>query len=101
MMVQRRHLENALPPELERSHLYDHRQALGDEHAANEDQKEFLFDDDRNRPDCSTKRERSDIAHENLGGMCVVPQESKAGAHHGSAENRQLARLPDVLNIKV
>ena len=34
---------------------------------------------------------RSDIAHEDFGGVCVVPEESDAGADHRAAEDGQLA----------
>ena len=62
------------------------------EDPADERQQQFLLDDDRDGADRAAERERAHVAHEYLGRMGVVPEESDARAHHGPAEHRQFRR---------
>src|SRR5436190_11537292 len=95
------HFNNDLTPKLERSDLDKYRHSFGYENTTDEDQKKFLLDDDGHCADGATQRERSHIAHEHFSGMRVVPKETEACSNHRSAENRQLAGLPDVLEVEV
>ena len=62
-----------------------------DEDAADDRQQQLLLDQDRDRAERAAERERSDVAHEDLGGIRVVPKEAQAGADQRAAEDRQLA----------
>ena len=88
MVVQRRHLENAFAAQFERRHLDHHRQALGYEDTADENQKQFLLDNHGHGADRAAKRKRAHVAHENFGRVCVVPEETEAGPDHRAAEDR-------------
>src|SRR5579862_2442107 len=101
MVMERGHFEDAFSGELEGSDLQDHREGFEDEDAANGQQQNFLLDDDRDGADASADGERAYIAHEKLGGMRVVPKEAESGAHHGAAENGELADVGDALNFKI
>ena len=61
------------------------------EHAADDRQQQLLLDQDRDRAERAAERQRSDVAHEDLGGVRVVPEESEARADERAAEDRQLA----------
>src|SRR5690349_25031987 len=99
--MQRSHFKDALSTHLERSNLNHHGKRFGYEHSANEDQQQFLFNNDGYRTDGTAESQRTNVAHEYFGGMCVVPEKTETGTHHGSAENRQLAGLPDVRDIEI
>ena len=91
VVVQRRHAKHALARQLERRHLHDHRERFEHEHAADEHQQQFLLDQDGHGAERAAKRQRPDVAHEDLRGVRVVPEEPEAGADQRAAEDRQLA----------
>src|SRR6266550_6814343 len=69
MVMDGRHLEDALAGELEGGDLDDHRQRFDDEDAADDRQEQLLLDQDRDRAECAAERQRSHIAHEDVGGI--------------------------------
>src|SRR5437868_5563510 len=91
VVVQRRHSEDALAGELEGSDLQHDRRRLDDEDAADDDEDEFLLDEQRDGPERAAERERADVAHEDVGGVRVVPEEAETGADERATEDRQLA----------
>src|SRR5271168_2540031 len=101
MMMQRRHPKNALAGELERGYLQNHRERFQNENAADGYQQNFLFDDHRDNSDCAANRERTDIAHEKLGRMRVVPKKTERRAQQRAAKNGELAGVGDVLDIEI
>src|SRR5271170_168905 len=82
VMVEGRHFEDALFPQLVTADLQDDGAGFDDEDAADERQQQFLADDDGNAGNGAAEGERSDIAHKDFGGMGVVPEESDARADH-------------------
>ena len=80
-----------LPVSLNDADLEDDRHGLDHEDAADDDEQEFLLDEDRDRAERAAERERADVAHEDVGGIGVVPEEPEAGADQRAAEDRQLA----------
>src|SRR5579864_6002774 len=89
-MVERRHSEDPLPRRLERRDLDDDGGGLDDEDAADDYEDELLLDEERDRPERAAERERTDVAHEDVGGIRVVPEESEARADERTAEDREL-----------
>ena len=75
--------------------------ASSNEDAADEEQQDFLFDQHRHHGHGAAEAERTDVAHEDLGRMRVVPEEAEAGAGHGAAEDGELggARVARELQI--
>src|SRR6202521_5340459 len=101
VMVNRRHLENALLTQLVGTNLQDHRKRLDNENAANERQQQFLLDHDGYGTNRAAQRQRSDSAHEHFRRMRVVPQKSNRGTNHGSAEDSKLTDLRHALQFEV
>src|SRR5579862_491668 len=101
VVVDRRHAEDALPPQLERHHLADHRQRLDDEDAADDQQHELLARDERDDPERRAECERADVAHEHLRRVGVEPEEAEARRRERAAEDRELARARDVRDLEV
>ena len=102
MMMQRRHLEDTLlVAQFVAAHLQHHRDRFEDEDAADERQQQFLADDDGDRADGAAQSQRADVAHEDLRRMGVVPEKSDGCAHHGAAEDGQLADHGHALQFKV
>src|SRR3989442_13527693 len=99
--MQQSRLKYALTTNLERSGLHNSRQPFRHENPTDEDQKKFLLDNDGHCADGAPQRLRSHSAHEHFSGMRVVPKETEACSNHRSAEDRQLAGLPDVLEVEV
>src|SRR5262245_2276223 len=95
VVVDRRHPENALAPRLVRGDLHDDGERLGDEQPADDDEEELLLDQDRDRAERTPESHRADVAHEDLRGVRVEPEEPERGAEQRPAENRQLARALD------
>ena len=88
-----RHFENALAvAQLVAAHLEDDGDSFHNEDAADEEQQDFLLDEHGHHSHGAAQSERTHVAHEDLGGMRVVPEEAEAGAGHGAAEDGQLAR---------
>ena len=65
--------------------------ASHDEDATDDRKQQFLLDENRHRAKRSSERERAHIAHEDLGRVRVVPEETKARTDQRSAEHRQLS----------
>ena len=61
--------EDALAGELEGGDLDDDRQRFDDEHAADHHEQDLLLDQQRDRPERASERQRADVAHEDLGGI--------------------------------
>src|SRR5580700_7228897 len=91
MMVDRRHLEDALAGELERDHLHDHRHRLEHEQAADHGENDLVLGGDRDGTDHAAERQRAGIAHEDRGRRRVEPEKAQAGAEHRAAQHRKLA----------
>ena len=64
-------------------------------------QQEFLANDDGDRADGAAEGERADVAHEDFGGVSVVPEKADGGADHGSAEDGQFADEGHALQFEV
>src|SRR3982750_2296772 len=60
MVMDGRHPEDALPGQLERRDLDDDGKRLEHEDASDDDEHELLLDEQRDRPECATERERPD-----------------------------------------
>src|SRR6185437_16633894 len=101
MMVDGGHFEDALFAQLVAADLEDDGKRLNHEDAADKGQQQFLADDDGHGSDGSPEGERAYIAHEDFGGMGVIPEEADAGPHHRSAENGDLADHGHSLKFKV
>jgi hypothetical protein len=102
MMMQGRHFEDALAAaQLVAAYLENHRQSLDDEDSADADQQDLLLDQDCDHAHAAPERQRADVAHENLGGMRVVPEKTQRCAGHGAAEYRQLARARQAHQIQI
>src|SRR5579863_5816027 len=67
MMVDRRHLEDALAGELERHHLDDHRHRLEHEQAADHGENDLVLGGHRDGADHAAERQRAGVAHEDRG----------------------------------
>src|SRR4051812_19796895 len=78
VMMDWSHPENTVAGRLERRHLDDHGERLDDEHAAHDDEEEFLLDEQCHDAERSAKAERSDVAHENVRGVRIPPEEPEA-----------------------
>ena len=101
MVVEWSHLKDPLASELKGAHLQNHRERLHHKNSADEGQQQFLLDDHSHRGDGPAQSQGTDIAHENLRRIRVVPQESKARPHHGATENRQLRHQREVLDREI
>src|ERR1051325_1339656 len=66
VVVNRRHLEDALPRQFEGGHLDDHGERLDDEHASDDRQQQLLLDQDGDGAEGPAKGERTDVAHEDV-----------------------------------
>src|SRR6185503_5924810 len=92
VVMERRHLEHTFAGELEGGDLDDHRHPLEHEDAADDRQQQFLLDENGHGAERAAQGQRTDVAHENLGGITVVPKEAETGPGQRAAEDRQLAR---------
>src|SRR5215470_13622163 len=101
MMMQGRHLKNALLAQLVRGHLQNHRTRLDDKYSSDERQQKFLLDDHGDGADCTTQSKRAHIAHENFRWVRVVPQESDRRSDHCTAKNGQLTDLRHALKLEI
>ena len=87
VVVQRGHLEDALFAELVAADLEHDGERFEDEDAADEGEQQLLADDDGDGADGAAEGQRADVAHEDFGGVGVVPEEADGRADHGSAED--------------
>ena len=72
-----------------------------DEDAADEGQQQFLADDDGDGADGAAQGQRADVAHEDFGGVGVVPEKADGGADHGAAEDGEFADHGHALEFEV
>src|SRR5260370_24622215 len=86
VMMNGRHAEDALPAQLVRPDLKDHRNGFDHEDAADKRQQQLLLDDHGHGSDGAAEGERSYVAHKDLRRMRVVPEKTEAGANHGAAK---------------
>ena len=102
MMMKRRHQKYPLTlGHFEIADLHDHRQRLHHKDSADDGQKDFLFDNHRNRTQSGPQRQRTHIAHENLGGIGVVPEETQAAADHCPAEDCQFTTAGHIVHLQI
>ena len=81
-----------LPRSLKEPDLQHHREGLDHEEAAHEEEQQLLLDEEGHGAEGAPQGEAAHVAHEDLGGIAVPPQEAHGGAHHGPAEDRDLPR---------
>src|SRR5712692_2488258 len=101
MMVDGRHAKNAFAAQLERTDLQNHRHRFDNENPAYKKEQNLLLDNHRNDAQRSSKRERTNVAHEHFSGVRVVPQKSQRRADQRPTQDRQLSDARDVLNLKI
>ena len=101
MVVQGRHFKDALAAHLKRGNLDHDRESFRYEDAADENQQQFLFDDDGYGSDSAAESERTDISHEHLGRMRVIPEKAETGAYHRATEDREFSSLPDGRDVEI
>src|SRR5216684_5866053 len=101
MVVNGRHAENALAAQFERTYLQNHGKRFNDEDTADEKEQDFLLDDDSDGAQCSSERQRANIAHEDFRGMRVVPEKPERSPHERPAEYGKFADARNVLNLEI
>src|SRR5258708_39585624 len=101
MMVNRRHAEDTLAAQLERTDLQNHGQRFDGEYSADKEEQNILLDDRRDHAERSAQGKRADIAHENFGGMRVVPEKSQRSSDQRSAQDSKFTDARDVLNLEI
>ena len=105
-MVQRRHLEDTAAGSVfplrifKVERLEDNRQIFYQEYATEDGDEQFLADDYRKDGDDATQREAPRVAHEDLRGVGVVPQESDGRPDEGGGKNHQLLGSGDEHDIQ-
>ena len=100
-MVDRRHLEDALPRQLERRHLHDHRHRLQHEQAADDRQHDLVLHRDRDRAEHAAERQRTGVPHEDRGRRRVEPEKAEARPEHRAAQHRKFTGAGDVVDLEV
>ena len=90
-----------LPVSRIRGHLQNDGDGFENENASHKKQQHFLLDDHGDDAERAAERKRADITHENVSGMRVIPKEAHRSPDQRSAEDRQLARMGNVLNIQI
>jgi hypothetical protein len=101
VVVNRRHAKDPFAVEAERSHLHDDREGLHDKDAADDEQHQFLLGNDGNRPQGAAEGEAADIAHKDLGGVSVEPEEAEPRPDHSATEDAELAGAIDAGDLQV
>ena len=101
MVVNRRHTEDALAAQLERTDLQDNRQGFHDENAAHNHQQEFLAQQYGDNAQRAAERQRTDIAHKDLRRVGVEPQETQARADNRRTDDNQLAGVTQIRNMQI
>ena len=93
VVVEGRHAEDPLAGQLERRDLQDDRERLGDVDAADDQQKSSVLVTTASAAIAAAEPQRARVAHEDVRGIAVVPEEADAGAGDGRAEQRVLERV--------
>src|SRR5712692_7854095 len=101
MVMDGRHAEDALAAQFERTYLQNHGKSFNDEDTADEKEQDFLLDDDSDGAQCSSERQRANIAHEDFRGMRVVPEKPERSPHERPAEYGKFADARNVLNLEI
>ena len=101
MVVNRGHTEDAFASEFERRHLHHHRQGLNHEHAAHDEENDFLAHDHRDYAQRGAQCQRADVAHEDLCGISVEPQKRQTRTRHRRAKYRKFARTGNMRQAKI
>ena len=84
MVVQRSALEHAAAGAVALTRIFEptaldhHAGGFHHEHATDYDQQQLLLDHDREHSDGPSQPKAAGIAHEELGGMAVVPEKAEA-----------------------
>src|SRR4029079_1813557 len=91
----------SLAGHLETGDLQDDGGGLEYEDAAHPQSHDLLPDDHGDDAQRPADGQRTDIAHENLRGIRVEPQEAQARTGERRAENQELARSPDFWNLQI
>ena len=100
------HLEDAPPRAgllfgvLEVEDLQHDRQRLDEEDAAEDGYQQFFADDDGEDGDDAAEGQAARVAHEDLRGIGVVPQEADRGADKGRGEDHQLLGAGDEHDVE-
>ena len=81
--------------------LDDDAQTLDEENATKQRQQQFLVNDDSTDTDDAADSQRTGIAHEDLGGIGVIPQETNHGTDEGGQEHHQLLRTGNVHDVEI
>ena len=76
-------------------------EALDEEDATKDDQHQLLVDNQGTYTDDATDGQRSCIAHEYLGRIGVVPQETDHGPDESAKEDYKFLRMWDIHNVEV
>ena len=76
--------------EFEPLRLNDDTQALYEEDATQDGQQQLFMDDDGTHADDAANGERPRIAHEDLSGEGIVPQEADHGTYESAQEDYEL-----------
>ena len=78
MMMQGRAPENPSAGELEKGHLEEHRDGLGNKDSTDQHHEQFLLAEYGDKPQGAAKTERADISHEDLRRMAIEPEKPQA-----------------------
>ena len=81
--------------------LHQDREGHGDEDPAGDDEEELLFEQHGQGADDAAQRQGAHVAHEDLGGIGVVPEKSHAGAEDPRADHRQFAAARQIGELQV
>jgi hypothetical protein len=100
-MMDRRHAEDPLLAQPKARDLQDDRGGLHDEDAADDHEQELRLEQDRERAEGATHRQRARVAHEDLGGVRVEPQEAERGADQAHAVDRELTGARQIEDLEV
>src|SRR5690348_4946607 len=101
MMMNWGHLEDTFLAQLVRTHLQDHRESFDYKYSSDERQQQFLLDNDGDRADRAAQGQRSDVTHENVCGMGVVPEKADRRAYHRAAKYCEFGDLRHALQFEI
>ena len=97
VVLERRHPEDALAGQPEGADLDDDGHGDQDEEAAEEREQQLGAGADRQAGERAAEGQRAGVAHEDLGGRGVPPQEAEAGAHQRGGDDGEVERVPDLV----
>ena len=103
MVVQRRHLEQSVRVTMtfHIPHLQDDRQLLNEEDTAQQGNEPLLADEHGEHSDDTAQAQAVRVAHEHLGRIGIIPQETYCRADECCGINHQFAAIWDVHDIQV